>query len=97
MNNTAKTIAFSNGRWVSAKALCEHLGVSSVSKTPLGTSNMYGLRDVSFEVHKNGSGEVVRYRAYSTKGKTPVELAKLRKAFGMFSGIESISILRGAQ
>jgi len=88
MNNIDKTIAFSNGEWVKSTALAEHLGVKSVSKTPLGKGNLISKKGVSFEVHKNADGEIVRYRAFSIEGKTPIEIAKLRKSFGICGGIE---------
>jgi len=91
MTNTEIAIAFSNGRWRSAKDLAAHMGLKNPSDTPL--KNLFGARGVSFEAHKNGDGHVTRYRAYYTSGKSPVELAKARKAMGVVVGLESISIL----
>ena len=94
MTSTEIAITFSNGRWRSAKKLAAHMGLKNPSDTPL--KNLYGARGVSFEAHKNGDGHVTRYRAYYTAGKSPVELAKARKAMGVVVGLESISILGGA-
>lgn len=95
MTSIDKAVAFSNGRWRSAKDLAAHLGVKLPSDTPL--NNMFGKNGISFEAHKNGDGHVTRYRAYHTSGKSPVELAKARKAMGVVVGLESISILGGAK
>lgn len=92
---TQRAIAFSNGKWVSATAMLDALNVRSAIRNPLFRLNKLS-GSVSFQVQYDRDGRITLYRAYPIEGKSFIELAKMRKAMGVLSGIESIKLGRTA-
>lgn len=88
MTRIQKAVNFSSGKWVSNAEMMKALGLKNSKTNPL--RNIAAYQKFICRVHTNEDGEFVRYQAYSTEGKNPIELAKMRKQAGILAGIESI-------
>lgn len=89
MTPVQQAIALSAGKWVSVDVLEEHLASRTASSKALG--NMATMRGVFCECQITREGKLARYRAFETANKSPIQLAKERKAKGILFGMESIN------